>query len=102
MYKKLFFPFPFPFLLSFPFLGCVCVCVDVLIICLSCIFTGVDSINMDMKEKKLTVTGDIDPIYIVSKLRKFWRTEILTVGPAKEPEKKKDEGKKDDDKKKDN
>lgn len=61
---------------------------------------------MDMKEKKLTVVGDIDPVHVVSKLRKTWHTEILTVGPAKEPEKKKDEGKKDegkkdDDKKKD-
>lgn len=73
---------------------------------------GIDSIAMDMKAKKLTVVGDIDPVDVVSKLRKFWpTTEILTVGPAKEPEKKKDDGKKDgkkeegnkkdDDKKKD-
>ncbi|KAK2385163.1 hypothetical protein P8452_39930 [Trifolium repens] len=63
--------------------------------------SGIDSIAMDMKEKKLTVVGDIDPVDVVSKLRKTWHTEILTVGPAKEPEKKKDEGKKDDNKKKD-
>ncbi|WOH06730.1 hypothetical protein DCAR_0626158 [Daucus carota subsp. sativus] len=66
---------------------------------------GVDSISMDMKDKKLTVTGDIDPITIVAKLRKLCHTEILTVGPAKEPEKKKEDGKKEepkkDDKKKD-
>ncbi|KAK7318184.1 hypothetical protein RJT34_02883 [Clitoria ternatea] len=61
---------------------------------------GVDSIAMDMKEKKLTVVGDIDPVHVVSKLRKTWHTEILTVGPAKEPEKKKEEGKKEDDNKK--
>lgn len=54
---------------------------------------------MDMKDKKLTVVGDIDPVHVVSKLRKAWHTEILTVGPAKEPEKKKDEGKKDEGKK---
>lgn len=61
-----------------------------------------------MKEKKLTVIGDIDPVDVVSKLRKTWHTDILTVGPAKEPEKKKDDNnnnsnnkKKDDDKKKD-
>lgn len=54
---------------------------------------------MDMKEKKLTVVGDIDPVDVVSKLRKTWHTEIVTVGPAKEPEKKKDEGKKDEGKK---
>lgn len=57
---------------------------------------------MDMKEQKLTVVGDIDPVGVVSKLRKNWHTEILTVGPAKEEKKdegKKDEGKKDDGKK---
>ncbi|CAI0546472.1 unnamed protein product [Linum tenue] len=48
--------------------------------------SGVDSIVTDMKERKLTVTGDIDPVNVVSKLRKsFRRTEIVTVGPATEP-----------------
>ena len=61
--------------------------------------TGIDSISIDMKEKKLTVIGSVDPVDIVSKLKKKWYTEILSVGPAKEPEKKKDEGKKDDSKK---
>ncbi|KAL8127909.1 uncharacterized protein LOC141721855 [Apium graveolens] len=61
--------------------------------------SGVESIAMEMKDKKLTVIGDIDPIKIVAKLRKLCHTEILTVGPAKEPEKKKDEPKKDDAKK---
>lgn len=56
---------------------------------------------MDMKDKKLTVIGDVDPVDVVSKLRKLWHTDILTVGPAKEPEKKKEEPKKDDDKKDD-
>lgn len=58
---------------------------------------GIDSIAMDMKDKKLTVIGAVDPIDVVSKLRKQWHAEILTVGPAKEE--KKDEKKKDDDKK---
>lgn len=62
--------------------------------------SGVDSIAMDMKEKKLTVTGDIDPITVVGKLRKVCPTEIVTVGPAKEPEKKKEEPKKEEAKKK--
>ncbi|CAI9302474.1 heavy metal-associated isoprenylated plant protein 39 [Lactuca sativa] len=70
--------------------------------------SGVDSIAMDMKDKKLTVTGDVDPVTIVSKLRKICHTEIVSVGPAKEPEKKKDDGgaagggdkKKEDEKKK--
>lgn len=73
-------------------------------------FVGIDSIAMDMKERKLTVTGNIDPVDVVNRLRKGnWHTEILTVGPAKEEKKddkkdggdKKDDGKKDDDKKKD-
>eukprot|EP00262_Sarcandra_glabra_P012871 TRINITY_DN3413_c0_g1_i1.p1 TRINITY_DN3413_c0_g1~~TRINITY_DN3413_c0_g1_i1.p1 ORF type:complete len:132 (-),score=28.93 TRINITY_DN3413_c0_g1_i1:259-654(-) len=67
--------------------------------------SGIDSISVDMKEQKLTVVGDVDPVHVVSKLRKFWRTDIVTVGPAKELEKKKDEPKKEaktgDDKKKD-
>ncbi|KAI4315459.1 hypothetical protein L6164_028267 [Bauhinia variegata] len=53
--------------------------------------SGVDSIAMDMKEKKLTVVGDVDPVHVVSKLRKLWHVDIVTVGPAKEPEKKKDQ-----------
>ncbi|KAL7254173.1 hypothetical protein ACSBR1_008553 [Camellia fascicularis] len=61
--------------------------------------SGVDSIAMDMKDKKLTVTGDIDPVIVVAKLRKLCHTEIVTVGPAKEPEKKKEEAKKEEPKK---
>ncbi|KAL6952059.1 hypothetical protein U1Q18_052863 [Sarracenia purpurea var. burkii] len=49
---------------------------------------GIDSIVMDMKDKKLTVTGEVDPVSLVGKLRKICGTEIVTVGPAKEPEKK--------------
>ncbi|KAH0686784.1 hypothetical protein KY284_017337 [Solanum tuberosum] len=72
---------------------------------------GVESISIDSKEKKLTITGNIDPVSLVFKLRKLCSTDILSVGPAKEPEKKKDggsqkdergkkeEGKKDDAKK---
>lgn len=63
---------------------------------------GVNSISMDMKEKKLTVTGDVDPVVIVSKLRKICHTTIVSVGPEKEekkPEAKKDEPKKEDPKK---
>ncbi|KAF1863402.1 hypothetical protein Lal_00031289 [Lupinus albus] len=49
---------------------------------------GIDAISMDMKEKKLTVIGIVDPVNVVSKLRKYWQTDIVAVGPAKEPEKK--------------
>ncbi|XP_015068040.1 heavy metal-associated isoprenylated plant protein 39-like [Solanum pennellii] len=57
---------------------------------------GVESISIDSKEKKLTITGNIDPVSLVSKLRKLCHTDIVSVGPAKEPEKKKDDGAKKD------
>ncbi|XP_047340324.1 heavy metal-associated isoprenylated plant protein 39-like [Impatiens glandulifera] len=47
---------------------------------------GIDSIAMDMKEMKLTVVGMADPVSIVTKLRKYWTTDLVSVGPAKEPE----------------
>jgi hypothetical protein len=51
---------------------------------------------MDMKEQKMTVIGDVDPVDVVSKLRKLCRAEIIAVGPAKEEKKKeKEEPKKD-------
>ncbi|CAN1264470.1 Heavy metal-associated isoprenylated plant protein 39 [Linum perenne] len=60
--------------------------------------SGVDSIATDLKESKLTVTGSIDPVNVVSKLRKsFRRTEIVTVGPATAPEKKGDPNQKKED-----
>ncbi|KAF2291170.1 hypothetical protein GH714_020488 [Hevea brasiliensis] len=59
---------------------------------------GIDSIAVDMKEKKLTVIGTVDPVTVVSKLRKHWQTDIISVGPAKEPEKK-EEPKKEEPKK---
>ncbi|XP_021892070.1 heavy metal-associated isoprenylated plant protein 12-like isoform X1 [Carica papaya] len=61
--------------------------------------SGVDSVSVEMKEKKLTVIGEIDVVEVVSKLRKLCHTEIISVGPAKEPEKKKEEAKKPDAKK---
>ncbi|KAF2315261.1 hypothetical protein GH714_038626 [Hevea brasiliensis] len=60
--------------------------------------SGIDSIVMDMKDKKLTVIGTVDPVAVVSKLRKHWQTNIISVGPAKEPEKK-EEPKKEEPKK---
>ncbi|XP_028801406.1 heavy metal-associated isoprenylated plant protein 12-like [Neltuma alba] len=53
--------------------------------------SGVESVNMDMKDKKLTVTGDIDPVKVVEKLRKLCHTEIVSVGEAKESDKKAEE-----------
>ncbi|KAI3419593.1 uncharacterized protein J3R85_013105 [Psidium guajava] len=62
-------------------------------------FAGVDSIEINLKDQKLTVTGVVDPVQLVGKLRKKpFSTDILSVEPAQ----KKDENKKDDqDKKKD-
>ncbi|KAK7391323.1 hypothetical protein VNO78_19737 [Psophocarpus tetragonolobus] len=65
--------------------------------------SGVESVSVDMKDNKLTLIGDIDPVKVVAKLRKFCQTEIVSVGPAKEEkkeapkkdDKKKEEGKKD-------
>ncbi|KAL9260363.1 Heavy metal-associated isoprenylated plant protein 39-like protein [Drosera capensis] len=47
-------------------------------------FSGVDSISVSMKESKLTIIGDVDPVEVVSKLRRQWQVDIITVGPAKE------------------
>ncbi|XP_061338976.1 heavy metal-associated isoprenylated plant protein 39-like [Gastrolobium bilobum] len=57
--------------------------------------SGVESVSVDMKDKKLTLVGDIDPVHVVGKLRKWCHTEIVSVGSAKE-EKKKEEPKLDD------
>ncbi|XP_019235674.1 PREDICTED: heavy metal-associated isoprenylated plant protein 39-like [Nicotiana attenuata] len=48
---------------------------------------GIDEISMDMKGKTLTIIGTVDPVIGVSKLRKFWATEIMLVGPKEEPKK---------------
>jgi len=48
---------------------------------------GVESVAVDMKEKKITVIGEADPVFLTVKLRKFGFTELLSVGPAKEEKK---------------
>ncbi|XP_042487708.1 heavy metal-associated isoprenylated plant protein 39-like [Macadamia integrifolia] len=56
--------------------------------------SGVNSIAMDMKEKKMTVIGEMDPVVIVGKLSKSWYADIDFVGPPpKESEKKKEDNK---------
>ncbi|KAK5777952.1 Putative late blight resistance R1A-3 [Gossypium arboreum] len=62
--------------------------------------SGVESVSID-KDHKLTVTGDVDPVKAAQKLGKLCHTEIVSVGPAKEPEKKKEEPKKEEPKKPD-
>ncbi|XP_045796998.1 heavy metal-associated isoprenylated plant protein 39-like [Trifolium pratense] len=49
--------------------------------------SGVESVSLDIKEHKLTLTGDIDPVAVVGKLRKLCCPKILSVGPAKEAKK---------------
>ncbi|KAK8686578.1 hypothetical protein V6N13_125602 [Hibiscus sabdariffa] len=64
-----------------------------------CSLSGVESVSFDAKDQTLTVVGDIDPVKAVGKLKKLCRTEIVSVGPANEPEKKKEEPKKEEPKK---
>ncbi|KAK8576578.1 hypothetical protein V6N13_032498 [Hibiscus sabdariffa] len=64
-----------------------------------CGLSGVESISFDAKDQTLTVVGDIDPVKAVGKLMKLCRTEIISVGPAKGPEPKKEEPKKEEPKK---
>jgi hypothetical protein len=45
---------------------------------------GLDLISVDMKARKLTVVGKVDPVELVTKLRKLWHADILSVGPATE------------------
>ncbi|CAN8244530.1 unnamed protein product [Cochlearia groenlandica] len=52
----------------------------------ACSLSGVNSV--DMKDSKLTVKGEMDAYMVVKKLKKICHTEIVTVGPVKEPEKK--------------
>ncbi|CAL9765545.1 unnamed protein product, partial [Musa acuminata subsp. burmannicoides] len=48
---------------------------------------GINSIAMDIKEKKMTVIGSVDPINVVSKLRKQLQTDVVSIGAAKEEKK---------------
>ncbi|GAB2296780.1 hypothetical protein Dimus_030886 [Dionaea muscipula] len=47
-------------------------------------FSGIDLISVDMKQSQLTLIGEVDPVEVVSKLRKQWQTDIVMIGPAKE------------------
>ncbi|ERN04660.1 hypothetical protein AMTRI_Chr07g78970 [Amborella trichopoda] len=58
---------------------------------------GVDSIAADLKDQKVTVTGEMDPITVAKKLKKLGHVDIVSVGPAKEEKKdEKKDGKKDE------
>ncbi|OIW08058.1 hypothetical protein TanjilG_20159 [Lupinus angustifolius] len=49
--------------------------------------SGVESLLVDRKDQKITVIGDMDPVKVVNKLKKFCYVEIDSVGPAKEKKK---------------
>ncbi|XP_042047714.1 heavy metal-associated isoprenylated plant protein 39-like [Salvia splendens] len=58
---------------------------------------GIDEISIDLKGKRLTVIGTVDPVSVVTKLRKKnWPVHIISVWPAKEPEMPKEEAKKEE------
>ncbi|CAI9261655.1 unnamed protein product [Lactuca saligna] len=44
---------------------------------------GIQSIDMNMKDKKLTIVGVVNPVCGYKKLTKVCHTEILIVEPAK-------------------
>ncbi|KAL2925896.1 Heavy metal-associated isoprenylated plant protein 39 [Bienertia sinuspersici] len=63
--------------------------------------TGINTVEVDMKESKMTIIGEVDPVSVISKLKKGkqWNPQILTVGPPKEEKKDdKKDGKNDDNK----
>ncbi|URD93960.1 Heavy metal-associated domain containing protein [Musa troglodytarum] len=49
---------------------------------------GIDTISVDLKDKKLTVIGRIDPVRLTRKLRKHYHAEILSIRSEREEEKK--------------
>ncbi|KAF7012031.1 hypothetical protein CFC21_026268 [Triticum aestivum] len=50
---------------------------------------GIDEIVVDTKHEKMTVVGTVDPVHVVGKLRRrFCTGQVVSVGPAKEEEKK--------------
>ncbi|CAN1778004.1 Heavy metal-associated isoprenylated plant protein 39 [Linum perenne] len=57
-------------------------------------FMGVDSIEANTREQKVTVIGEMDTVAMAKKLKKkLGKVDILTVGPAMEDKKKKDDKK---------
>lgn len=60
---------------------------------------GIDSIDVDVNEKKLTVVGVFDPVCGYRKLKRVCKTKILFVEIVKPEEKKEEETKKEEEKK---
>ncbi|KAJ4955276.1 hypothetical protein NE237_012059 [Protea cynaroides] len=63
---------------------------------LSSLAGGIDLMAMDTMEKKLTLIGNVDPVNVVNKLRKFVDAEIDYVVPWKEPQREIEEPKKEE------
>lgn len=53
-----------------------------------------------MKDRQMTVIGDVDAIDVVGKLRKGWPAEIVTVGPKEQPKDEATKKKEEEEKKK--
>jgi len=50
---------------------------------------GIDAIAADLRDGRITVTGVVDPVDVVGKLRRlFGNAEIVSVGPANDGDKK--------------
>ncbi|KAK9716623.1 hypothetical protein RND81_06G246200 [Saponaria officinalis] len=60
---------------------------------------GINSLEANIKENKMIIIGEVDPVAIICKLRKQWNAQILTVGPPEKKDDKKDGNKKDGEKK---
>ncbi|KAJ8500610.1 hypothetical protein OPV22_011162 [Ensete ventricosum] len=59
---------------------------------------GIDTISVDLTDKKLTVIGRIDPVRLTRKLRKHYHAEILSIGSDEKEEEKKEEPEKSEEK----
>ncbi|KNA12317.1 hypothetical protein SOVF_126900, partial [Spinacia oleracea] len=46
---------------------------------------GIIEMSLVTEERKLILKGNMDPVEVVAKLRKTYRTEVVTIGPAEEP-----------------
>lgn len=49
-----------------------------------CQSIGIDSISADLRERKIAVTGEMDLVALVKKLRKVGKVDIESVGPVKQ------------------
>jgi len=60
-----------------------------------CSVPGIDQLAVDRRDGKMTVVGTVDPVSVVGKIRRlFPGAHIISVGPAKAPEKEGGEKKK--------